>query len=66
MNIFKLAIVLLFACFSVLLGESIRMNKLTWKLNTSNLGKYEEFKQLFAKQGSVLEADASGFEGNRC
>lgn len=27
-----------------------------WKLNTSNLGKFEEFKRLFAKHGSSLEA----------
>lgn len=26
-----------------------------WKLNTSNPGKFEEFKRLFAKNGSVLE-----------
>lgn len=28
---------------------------MTWKLNTSNLGKFEEFKRLFAKAGCVLE-----------
>lgn len=28
----------------------------SWKLNTSNLGKFEEFKRLFAQNGSVLEA----------
>lgn len=27
----------------------------TWKLNTSNPGKAEEFKRLFAKYGSILE-----------
>lgn len=27
-----------------------------WKLNTSNLGKFEEFKRLFAFHGSKLEA----------
>ncbi|MDP1879318.1 MAG: non-canonical purine NTP pyrophosphatase [Parachlamydiaceae bacterium] len=27
----------------------------TWKLNTSNLRKFEEFKYLFAKYGSILE-----------
>lgn len=28
---------------------------LTWKLNTSNPGKFEEFKRLFAKYGCTLE-----------
>lgn len=28
----------------------------TWKLNTSNMGKFEEFKRLFAKYGTTLEA----------
>jgi XTP/dITP diphosphohydrolase len=27
----------------------------TWKLNTSNPGKFEEFERLFAKYGSILE-----------
>lgn len=27
-----------------------------WKINTSNLGKYEEFKRLFANYGASLEA----------
>lgn len=27
-----------------------------WKLNTSNLGKFEEFKRLFAQNGSDLDA----------
>jgi XTP/dITP diphosphohydrolase len=28
----------------------------TWKLNTSNLGKFEEFKQLFNRYGDTIEA----------
>lgn len=32
------------------------MTTKTWKLNTSNLGKYEEFKQLFSHYGANLEA----------
>jgi inosine/xanthosine triphosphate pyrophosphatase family protein len=28
----------------------------SWKLNTSNPGKFEEFKRLFAQNGSGLEA----------
>lgn len=28
----------------------------SWKLNTSNLGKFEEFKRLFAQYGEALEA----------
>jgi XTP/dITP diphosphohydrolase len=28
---------------------------MTWKLNTSNPGKFEEFKRLFAQQGARLE-----------
>ena len=31
------------------------MKKTSWKLNTSNSGKSEEFKRLFAQQGSTLE-----------
>ncbi|MFA6916130.1 MAG: non-canonical purine NTP pyrophosphatase [Parachlamydiales bacterium] len=31
------------------------MESSSWKLNTSNPGKFEEFKRLFAKYGSVLE-----------
>jgi len=31
------------------------MKRLSWKLNTSNLGKFEEFKRLFAQYGSKLE-----------
>jgi XTP/dITP diphosphohydrolase len=30
------------------------MKNLNWKLNTSNLGKFEEFKRLFAKFGCTL------------
>ncbi|MBA3603461.1 MAG: hypothetical protein H0W50_07425 [Parachlamydiaceae bacterium] len=32
------------------------MKNLNWKLNTSNLGKFEEFKCLFAKFGCSLSA----------
>lgn len=32
------------------------MKDSTWKLNTSNPGKFEEFKRLFAERGSLLEA----------
>lgn len=32
------------------------MNSSTWKLNTSNLGKFEEFKRLFSKYDCILEA----------
>lgn len=28
---------------------------MTWKLNTSNLGKFEEFKRLFSQHGQTLE-----------
>lgn len=31
------------------------MKETTWKLNTSNMGKFEEFKRLFAKYGYSLE-----------
>lgn len=31
------------------------MKSPTWKLNTSNLGKFEEFKRLFANHGKNLE-----------
>ncbi len=31
-------------------------NHIKWKLNTSNQGKFEEFKSLFASQGCTLEA----------
>lgn len=31
------------------------MKHSTWKLNTSNLSKFEEFKHLFAKYGTLLE-----------
>jgi XTP/dITP diphosphohydrolase len=32
------------------------MERTTWKLNTSNLSKFEEFKRLFTKHGCDLEA----------
>lgn len=32
------------------------MTHLSWKLNTSNLGKFEEFKRLFTQFGHTLEA----------
>lgn len=32
------------------------MKQAQWKLNTSNLGKLEEFKRLFAQYGSILKA----------
>lgn len=32
------------------------MKNLKWKINTSNLGKFEEFKRLFAKYGCALTA----------
>ena len=32
------------------------MNDKHWKLNTSNLGKFEEYKRLLAKYGCTLEA----------
>lgn len=31
------------------------MKSPSWKLNTSNLGKFEEFKRLFAQYGQILE-----------
>lgn len=34
----------------------MRHMKIHWKLNTSNLGKFEEFTRLFAKEGIGLEA----------
>ena len=36
-------------------GESNQMQCRSWKLNTSNHGKIEEFKRLFAKYGYTLE-----------
>jgi XTP/dITP diphosphohydrolase len=30
--------------------------ELVWKLNTSNMGKFEELKRFFAQQGQILEA----------
>lgn len=32
------------------------MDKSTWKINTSNLGKYKECKRLFAEKGVGIEA----------
>ncbi len=32
------------------------MKDMNWKLNTSNLGKFEEFKRIFAKFGCTLSA----------
>ena len=43
-------------CYSLSAGEPNQMKCSTWKLNTSNPGKFEEFKSLFAKYGSSLEA----------
>jgi len=40
---------------SLFVGELNQMKRSTWKLNTSNPGKFEEFKRLFAKYGSILE-----------
>lgn len=31
-------------------------HNMVWKLNTSNLGKFEEFKRLFSQEGQSLEA----------
>lgn len=31
------------------------MEGLVWKINTSNLGKFEEFKRLFSQNGELLE-----------
>ncbi len=33
-----------------------QMKRVHWKLNTSNLGKFEEFKSLFSRFGDTLEA----------
>lgn len=38
------------------LSQKQRRAVKSWKLNTSNLGKFEEFKYLFAKHGIDLEA----------
>lgn len=57
MKLHRIFILLLSFCFfySLCAGESTQMKCLTWKLNTSNPGKFEEFKRLFAKYGSTLE-----------
>lgn len=57
MNVYRIFIVLLSFCFcySLCAGVSNQMKSSTWKLNTSNLGKFEEFKRLFATHGTKLE-----------
>ena len=47
-----------FASFFLLIALPLaaEFQNLEWKLNTSNLGKFEEFKQLFAKYGYQLKA----------
>ena len=57
MKLYGVFILLLSFCFccSLCAGESNQMKCSTWKLNTSNPGKFEEFKRLFAKYGSTLE-----------
>jgi hypothetical protein len=35
--------------------KSISIKPSSWKLNTSNVGKFEEFKRLFAQRHSTLE-----------
>jgi XTP/dITP diphosphohydrolase len=57
MKLSRIFILLLSFCFfySLGAGESGQMKCSTWKLNTSNPGKFEEFKRLFAKHGSTLE-----------
>lgn len=40
----------LFVFLSPIVGDEMK-----WNLNTSNLGKFEEFKRLFANGGKVLE-----------
>lgn len=45
----------LFFCYSLCAEESDQMRCSIWKLNTSNPGKFEEFKRLFANYGSTLE-----------
>lgn len=57
MKLYRIFVFLLsvFFCYSLSAGESNQMKHSTWKLNTSNLGKFEEFKRLFAKYGNTLE-----------
>lgn len=57
MKLYRIFVLLLSFCFfySLYAGEPNQMKCSTWKLNTSNPGKFEEFKHLFAKYGSTLE-----------
>jgi len=43
-------------CYVLNAGEMDPMKHSIWKLNTSNLGKFEEFKRMFAQYGITLEA----------
>lgn len=58
MNMCKLFVLIFVLCFSYTLQAEgpHQMNRSIWMLNTSNPGKFEEFKRLFAKYESVLEA----------
>lgn len=58
MKALKIFICLLSICFCYTLyaGEPSEMENSNWKINTSNPGKFEEFKRLFAKHGITLEA----------
>lgn len=47
---------LAFICFYNTVFASDCNQKKVWKLNTSNPGKFEEFKRLFTQYGSNLEA----------
>lgn len=57
MKLYRLSAFLLIAClyYSLYAGELNPMKCSTWKLNTSNPGKFEEFRRLFAQYGSTLE-----------
>lgn len=58
MKLNRIFTLLLAICFyyPIIAGESMTTpTNQSWKLNTSNTGKFEEFKSLFAKHNNTLE-----------
>jgi len=55
-RLFLIGLSLSCLCFSLHAEEPKQAHSLTWKLNTSNPGKFEEFKRLFDQHEYVLEA----------
>lgn len=57
MKLFYFISSLIFCFFHFLCADNCNRKKRSiWKLNTSNLRKFEEFKRLFAQHGSDLES----------